>query len=122
MGLRLSRWIVTLALLALASAGPTWAADPKKAPPEASAEQRLKMAEVHEKMAECLRSSRPMTECRSEMAAACQYMLGASASPMMGRGRGGMGPGMMGSSSGMGPGHMMQGPPTSTPPPDTPKK
>ncbi len=121
MGRSSSRLIVWLVLLALASAGPTWAADPKKAPPpEPSAEQRQKMAEVHEKMAECLRSSRPLAECRSEMATACQGMLGAGACPMMGRGRGGLGPGMMG--SGMGPG-MMQGP-TSTPqtPPETPKK
>jgi hypothetical protein len=32
-----------------------------------SPEDRAKMAEAHEKMAACLRSNRPMTECRSEM-------------------------------------------------------
>ena len=75
------------AALALVLAGPARAAEPKKAPPPApSAEQRQKMAEVHQKMAECLRSDRPIAEC----------------------------PGMMG--EGMGSGHMMQGPgPTETP-------
>lgn len=32
-----------------------------------SPEDRAKMAEAHEKMAACLRSNRPMKECRSEM-------------------------------------------------------
>jgi hypothetical protein len=120
MNRRSSRWIVTLALLALASTAPTWAAEAKKtSPPEPTAEQRRKMAEVHQKMAECLRSTRPIVECRSEMVTACQGMLGAGACPMMGRSRGGMGPGMMG--PGMGPGMMQGQPPTSTPP-ETAKK
>jgi len=120
MNRRSSHWIVTLALLA--SAGPTWAADAKKPPPpEPTAEQRHNMADVYQKMAECLRSTRPITECRSEMATAC-HGLGVGACPGMGRGRGGMGPGMMG--YGTGPGQMMQGPPTATPspPPQTPQK
>jgi len=35
--------------------------------PEPSAADRAKMADAHEKMAACLRSSRPMKECRAEM-------------------------------------------------------
>ncbi|MFO0691223.1 MAG: hypothetical protein U0900_21170 [Myxococcota bacterium] len=35
-----------------------------------SAEQRAKMADAHEKMAACLRSSRPINECHAEIAKA----------------------------------------------------
>ncbi len=34
---------------------------------EPSAEDRAKMADAHQQMAECLRSDRPMKECRGEM-------------------------------------------------------
>jgi len=115
---RLTRWTVTPALLAFASAGPTWAADATKPPPpEPTAEQRQKMAEVYQKMADCLRSTRPLPQCRSEMATAC-HTIGAGVCPGMGRGWRGMGPGMMGSGGAPG---MMQGPPPSTPP-ETPNK
>ena len=119
MNRRPSHWTVTLALLALAFAAPTWAADAKKtSPPEPTAEQRQKMAEVYQKMADCVRSTRPMTECRSEMVAAC-HSIGGGVCPGMGRGRGGMGPGMMGYGGGPG---MMQGPPPTSPPPAPPKQ
>lgn len=112
-------WIGLMAALVLAWAGPARAAEPEKAPPAApTAEQRQKMAEVHEKMAECLRSDRPIGECRREMMKACHDTLGADSCPMMGKGPGGMGPGMMG--PGKGQGHMMQGPPTSTTPAPAP--
>lgn len=42
---------------------------PAKAP---SPEQRAKMAAAHERMAACLRSSRPIQECHGEMRAACK--------------------------------------------------
>ena len=110
---RTGLWLASLTALVLVSARPVLAADPAKAPPPApTAEQRQKMAEVHQKMADCLRSDRPIAECRSEMATACHDMMGAGGCPMMGTGPGGMGPGMKG--HGMGPG-MMQ-------PPDAPKK
>jgi hypothetical protein len=35
--------------------------------PQMTAEQRSKMAEAHEKLAACLRSDRPLSECRDEM-------------------------------------------------------
>jgi hypothetical protein len=35
--------------------------------PQMTAEQRSKMAEAHEKLAACLRSDRPVSECHDEM-------------------------------------------------------
>ncbi len=51
----------------------------KKAP---TPEDRAKMADAHERMAECLRSSKPMKECRSEMKKACEGMHGAGGCTM----------------------------------------
>jgi hypothetical protein len=120
---RATPWIAAVAALSwlLAVAAP--AAEPKQAAPkEPTADQRQKMAEIHQKMADCLRSDRPLAECRSEMAKACHDTLGASGCPMMGTGPGGMGPGMMG--KGTGHGSMMQGAPGSTAPapPEPPKQ
>lgn len=82
------------------SSGAALAADPAKpAPADPSPEQRHKMAEVHQRMADCLVSARPMAECRGEMQKSCQEMKGQNVCSMM---DGGMGPGMMG-------GGMMQG-------------
>ncbi len=41
---------------------------------EPSPEDRAKMAAAHEKMAACLRSTKPMKECRTEMKKACEGM------------------------------------------------
>ena len=49
-------------------------------------EQRKKMTEVHEKMAECLRSIRPASECHHEMMASCKESMGNAGCPMMGHG------------------------------------
>ena len=112
---RSSLWCGAIAAFALASASPLFAAEPEKtAPPAPSAEQRQKMAEVHQHMADCLKSDRPMSECRSEMMKSCHGMMGEGACPMMGMGQGGMGPGM---GHGMG-GGMMKGAPA----PEAPKK
>jgi hypothetical protein len=98
-------WMRYRLVLALASvmisSGPALAADPAKpaAPADPSPEQRHKMAEVHQRMADCLVSARPMSECRGEMQTSCQEMKGPYGCSMM---EGGMGPGMMG-------GGMMQG-------------
>jgi hypothetical protein len=108
-----------IAVVALALSTPALAADPQKAPAP-SKEQREKMAEVHQKMAECLRSDRPISECRAEMAKSCQDMVGADGCPMMSYGKGGMGPGMMGPGHGRG-GPMMGGPPPA-PAPEKPKE
>ncbi|MEO5968404.1 MAG: hypothetical protein ABIQ95_00630 [Bdellovibrionia bacterium] len=48
-----------------------------------STEQRQKMAERHEKMASCLRSERPMSECHQEMMKDCKNMMGEGGCPMM---------------------------------------
>ena len=47
-------------------------------------EQRQKMASMHEKMALCLRSDKPMNECRAEMKSGCKEMMGKEGCPMMG--------------------------------------
>lgn len=66
----------------------------EKAPPAAQApqmtkEQRAKMATAHEKMAACLRSDRPLTDCHDEMMKSCQDAMGsAGMCPMMGMGHG----------------------------------
>jgi hypothetical protein len=56
----------------------------KKASTPMTKEQRDKMASMHEKMAACLRSDKPMSECHSEMRKNCQEMMGKNGCPMMG--------------------------------------
>jgi hypothetical protein len=92
------RFVLAIATAILAS-GSAMAADPAKpAPADPSPEQRHKMAEIHQRMADCLASTRPMAECRGEMQKSCQEM-GKGACSMM---DGNIGTGMMG-------GGMMQG-------------
>lgn len=68
---------------------------PKNAMAEMTKEQRENMAAMHEKMAECLRSDKAMSECRTEMKGQCQAMMGGDGCPMMmDHMRGMMGPGM----------------------------
>ena len=67
------------------------------APPK---EVREKMATLHEQMAACLRSDKPLADCHSEMMKSCQDTMGKKDCPMMGHG-------MMGSGSGKR-AHMMQ--------------
>jgi len=75
-----------------------------------SPEMRKKMAEVHQRMVVCLKSDKPMTECRADMLKTCQDLMGKDSctSTMMGSWGGGMGPGMMGGGIMQGQG-MMQG-------------
>jgi hypothetical protein len=84
-----------LALL-LGAAAATWAAD---VPPPAMApgkESRAHMATMHEQMASCLRSDKPMADCRAEMMKACQAMSPTEGCQMGGRGKGKhAGPGQM---------------------------
>lgn len=53
--------------------------------PKVSKEERQKMADMHSKMASCLKSDRPMSECRNEMMSSCQKMMGEDGCPMMGK-------------------------------------
>jgi hypothetical protein len=90
---RLTGWCGRAAAVALLSASAAFAADaPKTTPSEPTAETRQKMAEIHQKMADCLRSERPIAECRAEMGQSCQGMMAGAGCPMTQD----MGPGMMG--------------------------
>lgn len=73
--------------LALVSALPSWATDqPASLAPDKV--QREKMAQAHAKMAECLRSARPMAECQTEMRSAHSLGMGAQKGPGMKQGCG----------------------------------
>jgi hypothetical protein len=99
-------WVLALiAVCALRAAAPAFAADPgagSATPP--GREAREKMAAIHQKMAECLRSERPFDECRAEMRSSCRETMSESRCPMMeddwgmhrGRMGGGRGHGMGG--------------------------
>ena len=54
-----------------------------KEPQALSQEQRAKMAELHEKMAACLRSDKPAPECHHEMFKSCSEMSKSGECPMM---------------------------------------
>ncbi len=91
-----------------------WAAPPPPAGIAApSREMREKMAEVHDKMAACLRSDKPIAVCHREMMQNCRAALGVRRCRMMQRR--GMGMGM-----GMGPGRRMMSPPAPPAPPVPP--
>lgn len=53
-------------------------------PMQLTAEQRTKMADLHEKMAACLRSDRPLAECHEQMMNGCREAMGSDTCPMMG--------------------------------------
>lgn len=67
------------------SVGSLSAADKKMMEP--SKEDRAKMAEMHMKMAECLKTDKPMKECHEEMMKACKDSMDKSGCPMMGMGK-----------------------------------
>lgn len=73
-------------LIALVAAllGSVLAAEPSGENTGLSKEQRAQMAAVHEKMAACLRSDRPLEECRDEMHASCVGLFGDEGCPMGG--------------------------------------
>lgn len=90
---------------AMLAAGVALAEDAgKPVPADPSPEQRHKMAEVHQQIADCLLSTRPMSECRSEMHKNGAGMMGKDGCSMMDgeMGSGTMGGGMM-QGQGMGP-------------------
>lgn len=84
-----------VAAILLASFQLATAADKPKPGPltkeerQARAERHDKMAENHRKMAECLRSDKPVSECRDQMRKECPMMTDDGECPMGGgRGRG----------------------------------
>jgi hypothetical protein len=108
---------ITGALL-LALGSTAFAANPPtSAASTPSKEMRERMATLHEQMAACLRSDKPVSECRTEMRKHCQAMMGNQGCTRMmgGAGMMGMGGGMMGRGKGM------QGPMTPSPPSNPPK-
>jgi hypothetical protein len=78
---------ILASMMFMTGAGGALAADAPKAEHAApTKEVREKMATLHEQMAACLRSDKPIAECRTEMAKSCQDMMGKEGCPMMGRG------------------------------------
>lgn len=77
----LSLIALSISLSALPAVAQSHAAGEGKTP---TAEQRQKMAEHHEKMATCLRSDRPLSECKQEMMKNCEETMGKGGCPMMG--------------------------------------
>jgi hypothetical protein len=77
---------IALSLSTAAFAADTQQPNPKAAPHEhqMTKEQRQKMAEMHQKMADCLKSDKPMSECHAEMMKECQDKMGGEGCPMMG--------------------------------------
>lgn len=72
--------LLATATMALAAEPPAnQAAAPSK-------EMRDQMAAVHQRMAACLRSEKPIAECREEMRRNCAKFMGEQDCPMMGMG------------------------------------
>lgn len=88
--------VLVVAALALSLSTAFSAEPPAPTHPALTKEQRDKMATIHEKMAACLRSDKPIADCHKEAMQNCQEMMGKDGCPMMG---------------GRMHGHMMQPPP-----------
>lgn len=77
--------ISLIAAFALLGLGVTVSAEPpSQSHPPLSKEQREKMATIHEQMAACLRSDKPVADCHKEAMKSCQEMMGKEGCPMMG--------------------------------------
>ena len=74
--------IATLALVIGTSAALA-AEPPSQGQPTMSKEQREKMATIHEQMAACLRSDKPMADCHKEAMKSCQDAMGKNWCSMM---------------------------------------
>ena len=90
---------------ALLYASLAWSVPPPAGATAPSREVREKMAVMHDQMAACLRSDKPIAQCHREMMAHCRAELGARHCRMMQR-------------RGMGAGRRMQ--PSPPPPPPSP--
>jgi hypothetical protein len=111
---RTDRFLAPVVAIALLFAPAAFAADPAKAPtPAPTAEQREQMAAAHQKMAECLRSDRPTSDCRADMMKNAHGMKGDMGCSMECGGQHGMRRHGTGSTGG----GMMKGEPT----PEAPK-
>ena len=93
--------------MVLAGAATAWATDPPPATMAPTAEMRAQMATIHDQMAACLRSEKPVSDCHAEMMKSCRAISPAGQGCQMGAGA--MGPG-----KGTGP-HGRMGAPTTPP-------
>jgi len=82
------RTLLTLAALSVMGAASLAATQPPSAPTTVTKESREKMAVLHEQMAACLRSDKPLADCHSEMRKSCKESMGDQGCPMMGKGMG----------------------------------
>ena len=84
--MKTTSWIhFTMMIAALGSFSfPSYAVEGKVSDKEPSPEMRLKMAEMHQMMADCLKSDKPMSECKQEMMKNCPMMKEGGKCPMMG--------------------------------------
>lgn len=89
--------LISLGFAAVLVAGTDlcFAAEPASPGPVPSKEMREKMAVVHEQIAACLRSTKSMTECRTQAMQKCQETMGQQGCQGMGMGHD-MGMGHMG--------------------------
>lgn len=69
-------FLISGGALAKEEAGKTQPKAPPYSKGEPSKETRQQMAAMHEKMADCLNSNRPISECKSEMHESCEKMKG----------------------------------------------
>ncbi|MCM2278080.1 MAG: PepSY domain-containing protein [Oligoflexia bacterium] len=83
------KFLLTSSILTALIAIPALAQEAKPTETRMSPADRGKMATLHENLATCLRSNRPLNECRTEMRRNCQEMMGKAGCPMA------MGMGMM---------------------------
>jgi hypothetical protein len=78
---------ITTMMILMAFATPSFGADKKKMKMMSmitmTPEQRQSMANVHEKMAACLRSDKAIEDCHKDMMQSCQDMMGKTGCPMM---------------------------------------
>lgn len=92
-------WMKAICFSLLIGSG-AFAANPaNNANQKITPKQRQEMAQAHEKMAACLRSDKPVNQCRQEMMKSCQKMMSEGGCMMgsmgeMGGMHGGMGAGM----------------------------
>lgn len=100
--------LLAASLATVASASTAFGAAPPSSDSKMCHQMREQMAVMHEQAAACLRSDKPMAECRSEMMQSCQKMMGGRCKMMMGMH---MGMGQHMSDCGMQP-HNSQRPPS----------
>jgi hypothetical protein len=88
------RTVLALAAMSVMGVAALAATQSPPAPSTVTKETREKMAVLHEQMAACLRSDKPLADCRAEMMKSCKESMGDQGCPMTGMGMGnGMGMG-----------------------------